>query len=220
MTEHAERAHLSNHPSRARRIVRAGWTLALAAAVTAGAAGCGIRGTSVPVDAGAAPVRVSCEAPEDRSTPGPHTRRTVRADVYLVCSAKLRAVHRTVPAAADPQGAGRLQTARTLLEELQRHPASAEAAAGFGTEVPDGLTVRAGRAGDPAAALRLSRPPDELPSYALAQVVCTLATAEVGKDRRSAVLGGPGTSGVERYVCDQRLRDNPESAADVGVPVG
>ncbi|MCM2577890.1 hypothetical protein [Streptomyces meridianus] len=209
-------------PRRVRRFRRPARTwagLLLACAVAAGAGGCGIRGTSVPVDAGAAPVRVSCDAPADRSTQRPHSVRIVRVDAFLVCSAQLRPVHRAVPAVPDPAGAGRLRLARSLLDQLQAHPASREAAAGFGTEVPDDLTVRGARPGDPAGALRLSRPPGELPSYALAQLVCTFAAPQAGGNGQFVVLGGPGKSPVERYVCDGRLRANPESAADRGVPV-
>ena len=187
--------------------------------MVAGAGGCGIRGTSVPVDAGAAPVRVSCDPPADRSTPGPHSLRIVRVQVFLVCSAQLRPVHRSVPAAPDPAGSGRIRLVRALLGELQKHAASREATAGFGTEVPDDLRVRGARSGDPAGALRLSRPPDELPSYALAQLACTFTAPETGGNGRSVVLGGPGRSPVQRYVCDDRLRANPESAADRGAPV-
>lgn len=204
---------------RFRRFARTGGVLLLAAAVTAGAAGCGIRGTSVPVDAGAAPVRVSCDPPPDRGTAGPHSLRVVRVDVFLLCSAQLRPVHRAVPGAPDPAGTGRIRLVIALLDELQEHPAPREAAAGFGTEVPDDLTVRGMRAGDPAGTLRLSRPPGELPSYALAQLVCTFADREAGGNGRSVVLGGPGQSPVQRYACDGSLRANPESAADRGTPV-
>ncbi|MET8677731.1 hypothetical protein ABZW18_09110 [Streptomyces sp. NPDC004647] len=184
-----------------------------------GAAGCGIRGTSIPVDAGAAPSRASCSVPGDRGSAG-DSANAVPVKVFLVCSTQLLPVDRTVRVPGDRLATDRLRVARALLNELQDQPTAPEEEAGFSTEVPDDLEVTGARKGDPEEALRLSRVPDELPSYALAQLVCTYAdTAAAAKGGRSVVLGGPAEGSLQRYVCTPGLRARPEAARNAGTPL-
>lgn len=190
---------------------RAGAVAALALAV----AGCGIRGTAVPVDAGGAPSRVSCKAPTAGTAPG--TPGTTQASVYLVCGSALAQVERTVTLpkgapAADP----RLPTARALLTELQRRPSPDEEKAGFSSALPPHLKVTGPRSGDPSDALRLSIRPDDLPSFALAQLVCTYgASAALGRTH-AAVLGGPGDDTAHRFDCSADVLANPDIAENAG----
>ncbi|MBN3931057.1 hypothetical protein IQ279_15685 [Streptomyces verrucosisporus] len=189
--------------------------------------GCGIRSTPVPVDAGPAPSRASCTAPavEDEGGPGDEG---VRADVFLVCGGTVSAVERTVAPGgsgpdAEPGPEARLETARELLRELRRNPSRAEREAGFGSSVPGDLEIGGPGDGDPGEALRLSRDPGGLPSFALAQIVCTFTgTAAVGRDG-SVVLGGPDRDGGGepplRYSCTDALRGSPEAAKTAGAPL-
>ncbi|MDF3291167.1 hypothetical protein [Streptomyces silvisoli] len=189
-----------------RRLLGAGVVLALAL----GTAGCGIRATSVPVDAGAAPTRVSCDQP--RTAPSQAPGR-VAVDVYLVCSQRVSPVRRIV----SDQHQDRLGTARTLLTELQHKPDQAEEKGGFASEVPGGLTVSGPFPGDPAEALRLNQDPDDLPSFAVGQLVCTFAGTAAGAADRSVVLGGPDRSTPAlRYRCDDALRTRPDAGATEG----
>lgn len=188
--------------------------------------GCGIRSTPVPVDAGPAPSRASCAAPaaEERGPGG----GSVRADVFLVCGGAVSAVERTVaPGGSEPGPESgpdtRLETARELLKELRENPSRAEREAGFGSSVPGELEVTGPGDGDPGGTLRLSRDPGGLPSFALAQIVCTLTgTAGVGRDG-SVVLGGPVRDGGGepplRYSCTDALRGSPEAAKTAGTPL-
>ena len=198
---------------------------ALTAAVAlAAAAGCGVRPTSVPVDAGPAPTRDSCDVPSASATPTADD--TVADRVYLVCGSRVLAVPRQVRTTDDADGGGdaddRLAVARTLLRELQRPPHGPEATAGFTTDVPNGLRVDGPREGDPAAALRLSTEPPALPSFALAQLVCTYAGTAAADSDRSVVLGGPAPDARRpylRYECDRALRAAPEAARTAGTPL-
>ncbi|WP_101256441.1 hypothetical protein [Streptomyces barkulensis] len=193
--------------------------------------GCGIRSTPVPVDAGPAPSRASCAAPAAEEERGPGGG-SVRADVFLVCGGAVSAVERTVAPGGPEQGPGpgpesgpdtRLETARELLKELRENPSRAEREAGFGSSVPGDLEVTGPGDGDPGGTLRLSRDPGGLPSFALAQIVCTLTgTAAAGRDG-SVVLGGPVRDGGGepplRYSCTDALRGSPEAAKTAGTPL-
>ncbi|SFL22921.1 hypothetical protein [Streptomyces pini] len=189
--------------------------------------GCGIRSTPVPVDAGPAPSRASCAAPAAEEGRGPGDG-SVRADVFLVCGGTVSAVERTVAPGGSESGSesgpdARLETARELLEELRRNPSRAEREAGFGSSVPGDLEVTGPGDGDPGGTLRLSRDPGGLPSFALAQIVCTLTgTAAAGRDG-SVVLGGPvrddGGEPPLRYSCTDALRGSPEAAKTAGTPL-
>ncbi|MEU4682394.1 hypothetical protein [Streptomyces xinghaiensis] len=201
-----------------RRPRRGPLTAALAALVLAGSAGCGIRGTSVPVDAGPAPSRVSCQVSGD-PRPVPDSGKEAPADVYLVCSAQIMRVQRAVRYTDGRAEEDRLRRARDLLAELQTPPSRAEDEGGFSSEVPDGLEVAAPREGDPGDALRLSRIPDELPAYALAQLICTFAGSAAVAGDGSVVLGGPDGDPLKRYPCTEELRARPEAAQTTGVPL-
>lgn len=78
---------------------------------------------------------------------------------------------------------------------------------------------RGPREGDPGNALRLSRIPDELPAYALAQLVCTFAGSAAVAGDESVVLGGPDGDPLKRYPCTEELRARPEAAQTTGVPL-
>ncbi|MER5971822.1 hypothetical protein ABT112_19170 [Streptomyces sp. NPDC002055] len=195
-----------------------------AAALMLGTAGCGIRGTSVPVDAGAAPSRASCQvAGGDRTEPA-DSPSSVPVKAYLVCSMQIMPVDRTVQLPEGRLVADRLRVARALVDELQAQPDAAEEEAGFSTEVPGALEVTGPRKDDPKDALRLSRLPDELPPYALAQLVCTFAETlrsggVVAEKEPSVMLGGPSDDSLERYACTEGLRTRPEAAPTDGTPV-
>ncbi|WP_328384929.1 hypothetical protein OHS81_12945 [Streptomyces sp. NBC_00400] len=198
---------------------RTGRRTAAVVALTLAAAGCGIRGTSVPVDAGGAPSRVSCKAP---ASPAPSASAGTDTDadpgsqaiVYLVCGSALAQVERAVPPskADDP----RLPTARALLHELQREPSADEEKAGFSSALPRDVKVTGPRDGDPADALRLSIRPDDLPSFALAQLVCTYGASPALGRTHAAVLGGPGDDTAHRYDCSADVLANPDIAENAG----
>jgi hypothetical protein len=188
--------------------------LALVVAAAGLLAGCGVRATPVPVDAGAAPTRVACALPSPRSTGDAFGTTTMR--VYLVCGQRLSPVEREV----RDRRSSRVATARLLLDELEREPDGAEARAGFASEVPIGLGVSGPAHGDPPDALRLGQDPRELPSYAVGQVVCTFADALEGAAGDPVVLGGPDSATApRRYVCDDALRGDPDAGPTAGVPL-
>ncbi|MEU6340429.1 hypothetical protein ABZ883_05680 [Streptomyces sp. NPDC046977] len=207
------------------------WRAPLLAVVCAAlAAGCGIRTTSVPVDAGPAPSRVSCAVPDSpratTASPGATVSASASASapaatpapfvaVYLVCSSQVADVHRTVALA----GLTRLGTAVVLLRELQQRLGMTEATAGFGTAVQGDLAVEGPRPGDPRDALRLSAPLSELPPFALAQVVCTYAADPSLSSRGSVVLGGSDDTRVRRFTCTSDLRTDPGAAETAGTAV-
>jgi hypothetical protein len=186
---------------------------ALVVAATA-LAGCGIRATNVPVDAGPAPDRVSCTAPR---TPPPSGSADlgdkVYSDLYLLCGQRVSPVRRAVPGPLT----GHLATARALLAELKRKPDAAEENSGFATEVPGDITADGPAGGDPPETLRLGQDPRELPSYVLAQLVCTFAGTAAGGQDLTVVLGGPPAGGpARRYRCDETLRSAPDAGATAG----
>lgn len=219
-------------PGSARR-----WRAPLLAVVCAAlAAGCGIRTTSVPVDAGPAPSRVSCAVPDrpratatatvsasvpasppasgSTTAPAPSSAESL-ATVYLVCSSQVADVHRIVALA----GLTRLGTAVALLRELQQRLGMAEATAGFGTAVQGDLAVEGPHPGDPRDALRLSAPVSELPPFALAQLVCTYAADPSLSSDGSVVLGGSDDAKVRRFTCTSALRTDPGAAETAGTAV-
>ncbi|GGS55475.1 MULTISPECIES: hypothetical protein [Streptomyces] len=174
-------------------------------AVAALVSGCGIRTTSVPVDAGAAPSRVPCRLPSsDVATRSPDS---VGAEVYLVCASQLVTVERPMP--ADAVGAEPVKVARALLKEVQQAPSASERRAGFTTAVPAGLRVDPSRDGDPAGTLRLSSQPEDLSAEALAQLVCTYAESDALVRDGSVVLGGPGDYPPRGYLCTSQTKSRP-----------
>ncbi|MFI1972814.1 hypothetical protein BLA24_26645 [Streptomyces cinnamoneus] len=193
-------------------------TAVRAAALAAGAglvAGCGIRGTAVPVDAGSAPSRATCvvrpAAPQSDPLPG-----SAVMSVQLLCGSQLLPVPRSV---ALPESGESVGTARALLEELQRQPSPVEDDAGFATDVPQRLTVRGSGPGDPAGTLRLGVKPDELPPVALAQLVCTYAGTAAADGKGTVVLGGPDDEKPRGFTCTEETRTHPERTRSTGAPV-
>ncbi|MFE7123787.1 hypothetical protein [Streptomyces sp. NPDC057617] len=188
--------------------------LAGVAALAVLAVGCGIRTTSVPVDAGPAPSRMPCQvAGESVIT---QARPGVPVRIYLACASGLSSVER---AARIPQGKAadnRVEIAQGLLDELQAQPSKSEREAGFTTYVRGPLILSAPRKGDPADALRLSRQPEDLPATALAQIVCTFAESEVTDG--TVVLGGPGDYPARAYGCDRETKVNPDTAVPTLAP--
>ncbi|WP_030764430.1 hypothetical protein [Streptomyces sp. NRRL F-2664] len=178
--------------------------------------GCGIRATTVPVDVGAAPSRVSCDTP---AQPGGQSGAPgFPATVELVCGSQLVGVERMVPmpekgTVRDPAA----QAAQALLEALERTPSAEERDAGFTTGVPAGLTAGAPRPGDPAGTVRLSRKPEDLPPVALSQIVCTMAGSEaVSAGPGPVVLGGPDADPPRAWECTDVVRSRPESVPTLG----
>jgi hypothetical protein len=113
----------------------------------------------------------------------------------------------------------RLDTARRLLAELQSKPGADESAAGLSTSVPGSLDLAEARRGDPAGTLRLGVPLDELPPFALAQIVCTLAGTAAGSTGDTVVLGGTGPAAPRRFSCTEDLRTLPDTAQTAGTAV-
>ncbi|NML50605.1 hypothetical protein HHL19_13135 [Streptomyces sp. R302] len=169
--------------------------------------GCGIRTTSVPVDAGAAPSRVPCNVAEAAA---PATGVPVRA--FLVCGSQLEPVDRRSPQPEDKASGDPVRMASALLAQLLAEPTDAERQAGFSTAVRAPLSVAGGRAGDPEGTLRLSRQPEDLAPAALSQLVCTFAESSAGVGGHTVLLAGPGAYPPKRYRCTAELRERPESA--------
>ncbi|MFD3514084.1 hypothetical protein [Streptomyces sp. NPDC058657] len=182
----------------------------------AGTAGCGIRTTNVPVDAGAAPSRVSCDVPASTASGRPEAGSAVR--VFLVCGAGLVPVQRVVNVSAERLADDRLRAAQVLLDALQKEPSEAEQQAGFSTDVRGSLTVYGPRQGDPSASLRLSRDPDDLPPHALAQIVCTYSGSAADDGGGAVELGGPSEDPPRKYPCTAALKARPEGEPTVGDP--
>ncbi|MFF9685058.1 hypothetical protein [Streptomyces sp. NPDC014623] len=195
-----------------RRPRRAVAALAAVAACAALAAGCGIRSTSVPVDAGAAPSRMPCRTASAQATTPPPGSVSVR--IHLVCASQLVTVERTVE--VDESRSGPLLIAQALLGELQREPDSGERRAGFSTGVPAGLRVTDAHKGDPEGTLRLSEQPDDLPEEALAQVVCSYADSESLGSGGPVLLGGPGNYAPRGYLCTSETKSRPGEVPTLG----
>ncbi|MBN0044410.1 hypothetical protein JS756_09845 [Streptomyces actuosus] len=170
-------------------------------------AGCGIRATEVPTDFGAAPSRVHCSLGPGSSS---GVSLGVPVQVFLLCGSSLVAVDRTVRV---PDGAAdsrrRVLVAQGLLDQLAQTPSASEKEAGYTTDVRGGTTVSGPGQKDPEDALRLSTPPDELTSYALAQIVCTFSDSAAAEGDGSVVLGGPGGEPLRRYECTDEVRSRP-----------
>lgn len=198
--------------SRTRRALPAVSALLALLAVT----GCGIRATTVPVDVGPAPSRVSCDTPAQPIGQG--GVQGFRATVELVCGSELVGVERVVPVPEkrplrDPVAL----VVQALLEALEKTPSGEERDAGFSTGVPAGLTAGAPRPGDPPGTVRLSRKPEDLPPVALSQIVCTLAGSEaVSAGPGPVVLGGPDADPPRAWECTDAVRSRPESVPTLG----
>ncbi|UUU40339.1 hypothetical protein [Streptomyces sp. NBC_00162] len=201
--------------TRTRRTRRA-LAVGLAVLALSALSGCGIRATTVPVDVGAAPSRVSCDTPAQPSGQG--GVQGFRATVELVCGSQLVGVERVVPVPEkrplrDPVAL----VVQALLEALEKTPSGEERDAGFTTGVPAGLTAGAPRPSDPAGTVRLSRKPEDLPPVALSQIVCTLAGSEaVSAGPGPVVLGGPDADPPRAWECTDTVRSRPESIPTLG----
>lgn len=183
------------------------------AALLLATSACGIRATTVPVDVGAAPSRVSCD-----TQPQPSGVQGFRATVELVCGSQLVGVERVIPVPEKKPVRDPLTlVAQALLEALERTPTTEERDAGFTSEVPAGLSAGAPRPGDPAGTVRLSRKPEDLPPVALSQIVCTLAGSEALKGTPGpVVLGGPDLDPPRAWECTDAVRSRPESVPTLG----
>ncbi|MEV7235740.1 hypothetical protein AB0N06_17635 [Streptomyces sp. NPDC051020] len=189
------------------RARRSAGALAGAAVCAVLAAGCGIRTTSVPVDAGAAPSRVPCSmSAEDVST---EALKGIPVQIYLMCASQLVTVDRAVQ--VHDAKSDRIRVAQALLDELRREPTGDERQAGFSTTVPTTLRVSEPRRGDPATALRLSEQPEDLTSEALAQLVCTYSESESLASDGTVMLGGPGNYPPRGYLCTSETKARPKS---------
>ncbi|WP_246203857.1 hypothetical protein [Streptomyces tailanensis] len=174
-------------------------------------AGCGIRATQVPTDFGPAPSMVPCEL-SVTDVPTQVTPSGMPVEVFLLCSGALVRVNRSVQVTegAD-ETRRRVVVAQGLLNALAGNPSGVEDEAGYRTAVPTGLTVTGPRPADPADTLRLSTPPDALPRYALAQIVCTFADSAAAGDNGSVVLGSTSADTLRRYDCTPEVQSNPGS---------
>ncbi|MEU1277711.1 hypothetical protein [Streptomyces sp. NPDC005805] len=199
---------------RARR-TRAAALLGLAGALAL--AGCGIRPTQVPVEAGPAPSRVPCEVSADDMTPQ-SGRTGIPLRVYLVCATQLVPVERTAATPDDKAAASRLHAAQTLLDALQQDPSTAEHEAGLMTYLRGPLVLSGAREGDPEGTLRLSRPPEDLPAEGLAQLVCTLVETRSGRNG-ALLLGGPGDWAPRAYLCPPSVKERPEDVVPTRSPL-
>ncbi|MFF4550975.1 hypothetical protein [Streptomyces sp. NPDC001435] len=172
--------------------------------------GCGIRATEVPTDFGAAPSRVPCSLAEpDLSA---QSSRGVPVQVFLLCRASLVTVDRWVRVPdGTPDAKRRVIVAQGLLDQLAESPSSSERDAGYTTYVHGGMSVSGPRPKDPEDTLRLSTAPEELTSYALAQIVCTFSDSAAAEGDGSVILGGPGNEPLRRYECTDDVRSRPGS---------
>ncbi|MGW3626062.1 hypothetical protein [Streptomyces sp. NPDC000880] len=173
--------------------------------------GCGIRPTQVPVDAGPAPSRVPCQVTTEDMTPQAQPQG-VPVRVYLVCASQLESVDRTAQILEGKAVDSRVQVAQALLDELQKEPSSPEHEAGFTTYVRGPLTLSGPREGDPAGTLRLNRQPEDLPTAALAQIICTFAESTTTAADGSVLLGGPGEYAPRGYQCSAGTKERPDEA--------
>ncbi|WP_369248792.1 hypothetical protein [Streptomyces sp. R41] len=182
-------------------------------------AGCGIRSTQVPTDFGPAPSRVPCAlSGTDIST---QSSRGVPVQVFLLCSGQLVTVDRSVRIPdGTAEAARRVLVAQGLLDELAETPSTPEQQAGYTTDVRGGMTVSGPRGKDPEDTLRLSTPPENLTSSALAQIVCTFSDSAAAQDDGSVILGGPAPSPLLSYECTPEVRSDPSTTSPPSTAVG
>ncbi|WP_338699839.1 hypothetical protein V2W30_24735 [Streptomyces sp. Q6] len=170
--------------------------------------GCGIRSTEVPTDFGAAPTRVGCSLSHSDDVQG-RAGGEFPVQVYLVCTSQLVTVDRTVTLELD-SSSDRVLVAQALLAQLGKALTATEKEAGYSTDVAAATKVSGPLKGDPADALRLSTPPDDLSPNALAQIVCTFANSKVTTDGSDhVVLGGPAGDPLRSYECTDAVKARP-----------
>ncbi|CAM5280152.1 MULTISPECIES: hypothetical protein [Streptomyces] len=171
---------------------------------------CGIRSTEVPTDFGPAPSRVHCSLSEPNIST--QAERGLPVQVFLLCGSQLVAVDRTVRVPdGTADSARRVLVAQGLLDELEATPSATEKEAGYTTDVRGAMRVTGPRPGDPDETLRLSTPPNDLTSYALAQIVCTFSDSSAAEGDGSVILGGPTRDSPRRYECTNEVRTRPGS---------
>ncbi|OIJ91196.1 hypothetical protein [Streptomyces colonosanans] len=176
-------------------------------------AGCGIRPTQVPTEFGPAPSRVPCAlSGTDSST---QTGRGIPVQIFLLCASQLVTADRSVRIPDGPAEAERrVLVAQGLLDQLAVQPSSGEQQAGYTTGVTGGIRASGPRGKDPDGTFRLSTRPQDLTSYALAQIVCTFADSEAtAAEDGSVVLGGPAGQPLRRYTCTTEVRSHPGTVA-------
>lgn len=172
--------------------------------------GCGIRSTEVPTDFGPAPSRVHCSLSEPNIST--QAERGLPVQVFLLCGSQLVAVDRTVRVPdGTADSARRVLVAQGLLDELEATPSATEKEAGYTTDVRGAMGVTGPLPGDPDETLRLSTPPNDLTSYALAQIVCTFSDSSAAEGDGSVILGGPTRDAPRRYECTNEVRTRPGS---------
>ncbi|MFI0237139.1 hypothetical protein [Streptomyces sp. NPDC016845] len=182
-------------------------------------AGCGIRPTEVPTEFGAAPTRVGCAMSRTEGVRA-QAAGEFGVQVYLVCTSQLVTVDRTVTVPHD-RTSDRVGVAQELLAQLAEPLSAKEKQAGYTTDVGSRTKVSGPREGDPADALRLNVPPDDLSPYALAQIVCTFANSKVAVDGEDQVaLGGPGDDPLRGYECSDAVKARPGTAPAPAETVG
>ncbi|MDC0765980.1 hypothetical protein [Streptomyces sp. HD] len=203
MTEHGSPGVLTRHTPTARLLTLS----ALAATLLTG---CGIRSTEVPTDFGPAPSRVHCSLSEPNVST--QAARGLPVQVFLLCGSQLVAVERTVRVPdGTADSARRVLVAQGLLDELEKSPSADEKEAGYTTDVRGAMSVTAPRPADPDETLRLTTPPNDLTSYALAQIVCTFSDSTAAEGDGSVILGGPANDPPRRYECTDEVRTRPGS---------
>lgn len=183
---------------------------ALVALAAVPLAGCGIRATEVPTNFGPAPSRVHCSLSDPNVSAG--ADRGLPVQVFLLCGSQLVAVDRAVRVPdGTADSARRVLVAQGLLDQLEATPSSAEKEAGYTTDVRGAMGVSGPRRGDPDETLRLSTPPSDLTSFALAQIVCTFSDSTAAEGDGSVILGGPAPAPPRRYACTDEVRARPGS---------
>ncbi|MFI6344446.1 hypothetical protein [Streptomyces sp. NPDC050560] len=184
----------------------------------AGLTGCGIRSTSVPTDFGPAPSKAPCalSGPTVEAQPV----QGLPVQVFLVCASQLVTVDRLVHIPSGNGSTDRVQVAQALIDQLAEKPAESESQAGYTSDVRGGMAVSGPRHGEPDGTLRLGTSPSRLGSYALAQVVCTLAMSSAADEDGTVILGGPGDEQLRRYHCTSQVRARPGSSEPSSAPVG
>lgn len=200
--------HRKRLGSRPRAGRAGGVPAALAAAVLAAAlAGCGIRSTDGPINAG---------EPAKRPAPGTATTAPVaQHQIYLIREGRPQPVPRgdavdiQVPAPgatriAAPGDPLRMSLIDRLLRELAKGPSSAEAAQGWTTAVPaGGIGLAEPQPGDPADLVRLDVDNvAALNPLALGQIVCTLQRA--AKTEGLPLAGRTGPARAEQCAAYQK----------------
>lgn len=213
--------------------------IATALAVATLAVGCGIRATTVPVDAGAAPSRVPCAVPVSSASAAGHSVASMSDPASASTTPRLPHSSASSSSVSSPASTGKLwadqtvvylvcgskltavtrpgelrgtfrSVAEQLLRELQEAVAEREKDEGYSTAVPNSLRIVDPRPDDPVASIRLSTEFTELPPFAFGQLVCTFSLTLAGD--ASVRLGEPGNKPLHSYSCTDELRLRSEVA--------